>query len=469
MCVGRCRPYPIGLPRTSEVGNSEIGEPMKAQVRHVGTRARRTAIELAVALDKMRDDEEFDGNSPWGEPSELAAGIDSDWASIVLLAYWNSLREPTEPVRPHAKRALGLLRSTSDTGSSRALNDVAQLIATCWLSHEANAIELAPIWESKDSDQAVSILISGSSLPTAIDAVSLMSNPHSSLLAIAEIISRKTDPESLFTTEEFPHLSQLPAAGEAGPIWLGLYLRISLIIHLAPLEPDLAPISEQFSTQFYSELGGSRALGYPEIRSMLLNLDEDIAAYPVVESAGVCWSSAYLLADSIAPWLLSAIQLTNLREQAISQPFEDKVVQLMRAHGFKAGSVDDKGTWSTQSGKERLHCGERLPGQIDVLATRDDAVFVLECKSIFSMGKIRNIAEKLGLDGHDWRTRLGKKRDWSRKVLEREIDLSMIVVEGIEIYASERELTVEIPLLTFESLSEVLDTAHEMQVDHLDT
>lgn len=435
---------------------------MKNEVRHVGKRARRNAIELSIVLDKMRDNEALDEDRLRAKSVELAAGIDSDWASIVLLAFWNSLRGPKEIVRPHVKRALELLQQRSRTGSSRALTDVAELISSCWLSHEADAMELAPIWTSTVPDQTVTILISGSSLPTAIDAVSLMSDISRSIAAIAEVISNKTDPGELFPANRFPHLSKLPATGEAGPIWLALYLRISLIIRLAPFEPELAPISETFSTQIYSELGSSSVLGYPEIRSLLLNHEEEIAAYPVVDSVGVCWSSSYLLADSIAPWLLAEIQRTSLRERVISQPFEDKVVELLRVHGFKAGSVDDNGTWTTQAGKERLHCDERLPGQIDVLATRDDTVFVLECKSIFSMGRIRNIAEKLGPDSHDWRTKLDKKRGWSEKALGLEVDLSMIIVEGIEVYASELESEVEIPLVTFELLSAMLDSAQEM-------
>lgn len=432
---------------------------MRSEVRFIGERARRDAEELSRVLERRREDETVDVDLLRGRSAELAASIDSDWASVVLLAVWNSLRDPTEPARPFVKRALELLQRMPDKGSSRALVDVANLVSACWLSHEADMTDLAPIWQSSDPDQTVAILISGASLPTTADALSLMNDVHGSIRAVAEILSLQSDPGELFSAEDFPHLSRLPASGEARPIWLALYLRMSLIIRLAPFEPDIAPLSEQFSTQVYSETGESIVLGHAEITSLLISREDEVAAYPVISSAGVCWTSCYLLADSLAPWLLAAIQQTTLREHVISQPFEDKVVSLLRSHGFRAGSVDDKGTWTTQWGKERLRGDERIPGQIDVLATRDDGVFVLECKSIFSMGRIRNIAEKLGPDSHSWRTTLGKKRKWVEKALHRDADLSLVVVEGIQTYASAQEWERESPLITFETLTQLLDAA----------
>ncbi|MEV8169720.1 hypothetical protein [Microbacterium sp. NPDC077486] len=432
---------------------------MRSDVRFVGDRARRDAEELSRVLERRREDETVDVELLRGRSAELAASIDSDWASVVLLAVWNSLREPTEPARPHVKRALELLQRMPDSGSSRALVDLANLVSACWLSHEADVTELAPIWQSSDPDQAVTILISGASLPTTFDACSLMADVTGSIRAIAEILSLQSDPGEMFSAEDFPHLSRLPASGEARPIWLALFLRMSLIIRLAPFEPGIAPLSKQFSTQLYSETGESIVLGYAEITSLLISLEDEVASYPVISSAGACWTSCYLLADSLAPWLLAAIQQTTLREHVISQPFEDKVVSLLRSHGFRAGSVDANGTWTTQSGKERLHCDEKNPGQIDVLATRDDDVFVLECKSIFSMGRIRNIAEKLGLHSHSWRTTLRKKREWVEKALHRDADLSLVVVEGIQAYTSEQEWKGESPLITFETLSQLLDAA----------
>jgi len=430
--------------------------------RNLGRRARRDAVQLLSVLDKMRDDEEFDEGRVRAASAELASKIDSDWASIVLLALWNTLREPEEAVRPHVKRALELLNKTSAVGSSRALTDVAELISSCWLTHEAGMIELAPFWESAEPARTVKLVISGHGLPTAVDAQTLMSDPGRSLAAIAEVLLHDADPAELFPPENFPHLSQLPASGEAISIWEALFLRVSVIMRLVPFEPDLAPLSEQFSIQIHSESGKSRVLAFPEIRSLLINHEEDITAYPVVELSGVFWSSSHLLADSLAPWLLAAIQRTKLRERVISQPFEDKVVELLRAHGFKAGSVDEKGTWRTQVGQERLYGEEDLPGQIDVLASRHDSLFVLECKSIFSMGRIRNIAEKLGPETHDWRGKLQKKRDWSKRALGREVDLSMIIIEGVDVYASEAEAEAEIPLVTFEFLSGLLDAAKEL-------
>ncbi|MEI3847066.1 MULTISPECIES: hypothetical protein [unclassified Microbacterium] len=436
---------------------------MRKELRHVGRRAQLDAAGLSTLLDKMRDDHEIDEIRLRAKFGELAAEIDSEWASIVLLAFWNSLRAPGDAVRPHVKRALELLQRKPGTGRSRALTDLAELVSSCWLRHEADAQDLAALWTSTEPDRAVTIQISGARLPTAGDARALVSDLSRSIMAIAEIVSHRTDPGDVLPAARFPHLSRLPATGEAEPIWLALYLRLSLIIRLAPWDPELAPISEQFSTQIYSETGQSRVLGYPEARTLLINSDEEVAAYPVIDSAGACWTSSYLLADSLAPWLLSAIQRTDLRERVISQPFEDKVVEHLRAHGFTAGPVDRSGTWTTQTGREHLPLGAQLPGQIDVLAIRGDALFVLECKSIFSMGKIRNIAEKLGPDSHEWRTRLRRKRDWCERSLGRDVDLAMIVIEGIDTYMSERELEVETPLVTFDLLSEMLESIPEQR------
>ena len=255
--------------------------------------------------------------------------------------------------------------------------------------------------------------------------------------------------------------------GEGHAIWLALYLRLSLIVHVLrpPSKPQIEPILEGFYTQIYNEIGESTVLGYPEVRSLLLWHEGEIAAHPVVESAGSLWTSPYLLMDSLAPWLLREIQRTTLREQVISQPFEDNVVQLLRDHGFKAGPVNERGTWTTQEGTEHLHCDEPLPGQIDVLAVRDDGVFVLECKSIFSMGALRNIAEKLGPNSHDWRGKLRRKRDWATNALQRRVDLSMVIVEGISTYVSEHELEADVPLITEDMLADLLKTTKQTRTE----
>lgn len=429
-------------------------------------RARRSSDNTLAILERQRIDEDSPQVILREDLADLAGTLDREWASLVLLSLWDTRRDPGDPVRPHVKRALDLLASTDGEGRSRAASDLAKLISSCWLNHEQQSQNLAPIWASDAPGREVHIRITGSSLPTATDAQQLVRGLLQSIGSVAEIIAHKTDPGELFPASEFPHLSRIPISGEGWPIWLGLHLRLSLILRLAQnaSEPHLEPIPRGFSVQLYSETGQSITMGPQDILTQLLSGVGDITARPIIEYEGRHWTSTYLLMDSIAPWLLEAIEHSTLREEVISQSFEDKVIHLLRESGFKAGSVNLKGTWETQDGQEHLGSAPPIPGQIDVLAVRRDGLFVLECKSIYAMGNIRNISEKLGAPTHEWRGRLRKKRDWVAGKLGREVDLTMVVTEGIEEYAAESEAETDVALVTYEILRELLGTADRTEM-----
>lgn len=426
---------------------------------HTKSRAQDSGLRLLARIDKMRDDPETDLDLIQMRRKELVETIDSEWSAPVLLAAWDSLRSESREesaVRPHIKNALELLLHSSSTGPKRSLSELASLVSACWLLQEETTRSAAPHWSYGE----VLVEISGQNLTTAKDAEGIVKNGLlETIQSIASILTYKTNPSSVLPRNLFPHLALMPATGEARQIWRSLYLRLSLIIHTSngTVEPGIQPISDYFTSQIYSPTDVSDIFNIKDAETLLLPPGGDMAAYPVVQGAGTLWTSSYLLLDSIAPWLLQAIEKSKrLRKRVISQAFEDLVVEILRTSGFEAGPVTDKGVWCFGSAKKRIGDPEDLAGEIDVLAIRDSDVFLLECKSIYSMGRFNNIAEKLAPSTYEWRSLLNRKRSWIEKTLNRKVDLSLIVVEGL-IYYSSQEAEADPPLVPIEAFKDLIE------------
>lgn len=241
-----------------------------------------------------------------------------------------------------------------------------------------------------------------------------------------------------------------------------------------PGEDGIVMIPDGSSFQLALEGGEFIVFQKEEVESCLsLRKGSGPTAYPVVRSGGRLWTSRWLLMDSIAPWLCEKIEEDKgLRQVAISQPFEDEVVEMFRDHGFEAGPVNDKGVWITGDGESRRHhlSDERIPGQIDVLAedkTRKQFI-LMECKSMYPMAKTTGIAEKLRLEyrvddsgqpefvGFEWRNKLRAKQEWVERALGMKCDFTAIVVEGVG-YVSDSETETDIPLITKDILGKMLE------------
>jgi hypothetical protein len=141
---------------------------------------------------------------------------------------------------------------------------------------------------------------------------------------------------------------------------------------------------------------------------------------------GLYVTSFLVGADSLN-WFLEASVLPYSNEggvklpeevfkQAVSTPFENRVIELFRKFGFLAGQVKDKSnSWNTQSGPVVLKNNNRkIPGEVDCLAYHRERgiVFTVECKVLgypTSKNRTRNLMLTLGET--DAQSFYGKLRD----------------------------------------------------------
>ena len=78
-----------------------------------------------------------------------------------------------------------------------------------------------------------------------------------------------------------------------------------------------------------------------------------------------------------------------------------------------------------------------------------------ECKSIYSLGIPQNIVKKLSPeDVSGWRTKLAEKREWAERALNDEVQLAVVVVEGVSEYLSMSELGEDVPIFTFPTFAD---------------
>lgn len=110
-------------------------------------------------------------------------------------------------------------------------------------------------------------------------------------------------------------------------------------------------------------------------------------------------------------------------EQLVAFQFEQRVVELFREVGFRAGAVTRAGVWRTAEGDEDLStCAGLPPGQIDVLAVHRESgcVLVVECKVLSlptTAGRLRNLVGKVSEeDGEGFWSKLESKCRWMRQV-----------------------------------------------------
>lgn len=401
---------------------------------------------------------------------QIAATLDHDWATLVLLSLWDSLRGEDQPDRPAVKRALGvLLGGGVGQGSSRGIDRLASLIRLCQRDYESELEELVAPWDPH-SQQGLVFGIYGADLPTAKDSKALVAGLAESVTGVARVLLGHGTPADFFPESKFPHLSRLPGADELPGLWRGLHVRLGIMQRSAlPWDgTQIMPVSKGFATQLGDELGHFISFTPEDIDTHMASHKRDIAASPFVKSQGHYWTSTFLLMDSLAPWLLEQVQGTSFREHVISQAFEDKVVTLLRDYGFTAGSVNDKGTWITHDGPMPLGAAQPPPGQIDVLATGSRGILMAECKSIYSLGVPKNIAEKLSPeDVSGWRAKLAEKRKWVERALNDEVQLAAVVVEGVSEYLSMFELSEDVPIFTFSTFADHIVPLYEIDGEPL--
>ena len=115
---------------------------------------------------------------------------------------------------------------------------------------------------------------------------------------------------------------------------------------------------------------------------------------------------------------------SHIFKDAISTPFEDKVIYEFRKKGFWAGHVSESGIWKIQDRLIDLKCTskEKLYGEIDALAYMQELnmAILVECKVLNDIRDYRsykNIISKLVDDSEGFQTKIEKKGKWVNEVL----------------------------------------------------
>lgn len=111
-------------------------------------------------------------------------------------------------------------------------------------------------------------------------------------------------------------------------------------------------------------------------------------------------------------------------KNAISEPFEDKVINGLRQLGFLTGHVSEEGIWGTQEGAINLNwpSAEKLYGEVDALAYNPVLNFAIlvECKvlnDVRDYKSYKNIIAKLVDDSEGFQAKLLSKSEWVNKAL----------------------------------------------------
>ena len=76
--------------------------------------------------------------------------------------------------------------------------------------------------------------------------------------------------------------------------------------------------------------------------------------FPLHESGPHYVTSARLVVDSIAPWILRQVHDLGFWKFAVSLPFEQKIIATLQEHGFTAGPVEKRTAIGRRTTRARL-------------------------------------------------------------------------------------------------------------------
>ena len=125
-------------------------------------------------------------------------------------------------------------------------------------------------------------------------------------------------------------------------------------------------------------------------------------------------------------------------KEAISAPFEDKVIESLREMNFQAGHVTEKGIWLIQTGAVNLNWTEKqaVYGEVDVLAydSEMNLAILVECKVINDIRdykSYKNIISKLSDNSEGYYDKLLKKKEWIDPALSKKYNKEVSAVSII--------------------------------------
>ena len=420
----------------------------------------------------------------------LCSKLDHDWALSTLIETWAiSVWNNNETLnaanvanwRASIKATIGVVQSNTVEGEAQSIERLKELIA---LVHVELVLPL--IEDGADISQH------GSNIPTTQDIKYLNCvGWRYSLSGITRLLDEPSEStvNKVFPKSKAPHLNRLPLTEEGCEILKQLAARAAVFLYGGTVTgPDmhrLFSISGRSFSQFYCDDRLISSFTYTQLVDILTDRrndsDGELTANPFFIIDGHICTSPVLILDSLAPWLLSEVENSeSLRQIVISNVFEDKVLEAVRSAGIRANTIEDSGSWKIYS--DPVYVPEtnswtykeasidlakyytKPPGEIDIVAFNGDSYMLIECKSIYTLGRINNIREKLA-ESYKWRSNARKKLAWLREALAAwlqcnadsiQID-ACIVIEGVTQTDLIRETDTDVPLIDFSILQNALD------------
>lgn len=418
--------------------------------------------------------------------ANLCAKLDRNWAIVVLIEAWSlSLSECSEATnasewRPAIKNAIAILQKSTIEGEAKSVEKLKELVYSSY-SQLASSIDEVYFVATQN----------GSDIPTTQDIKYLLAAGfHNAPNMIGRAIDSPINSvvEELFPSSEAPHLNRLPFKKEGIDILRQLAARIFVALHGAAKDPEdayeLFLLDDNYFSQVYDGDQLILSFTYDQLADTVTKRANDsngeITANPFFVVGNSICSSCALIIDSLAPWLLSAIQNSvSLRQEVISNVFEEKVLRALLSSGFSGGTVEESGSWRVYNASEaaselelksspielhNLSEGFRKPpGEIDILAITGDSLLMIECKSLFTLGNMRNIKEKLDHES-PWRSNAKNKIVWLQDALAakglpsdfNESLYAFIVIEGVNYLDETGEPGIDIPLINFATFQHLI-------------
>jgi hypothetical protein len=149
-------------------------------------------------------------------------------------------------------------------------------------------------------------------------------------------------------------------------------------------------------------------------------------------------------------------------QELLSKPFEERIIQLFRAHGFIAGEVTQQGAWRTQSGVFELPPNiEKPKGQIDLVAWRADYMLTADCKVLQLPQDSKSLCslwDKIRAENSKYRQQVRRAASWSVRFLN---------AYGLSAGNNQMALILDRPLHFWHQDNDVIVTDYELIAEEL--
>lgn len=261
------------------------------------------------------------------------------------------------------------------------------------------------------------------------------------------------DPPSAVPTFTGTHLAHFPDAVDGHAFWVGLTARLQLLVlasHQAgqagstPLAifeeaavafgPDELALRGVTTSDFHAlQKAVMRCFwrpGTPVAADDASTMFVDRPVMRIAREPGLFVTSTLNIADSltlvaersVSPRASDVSLPPKYFDQLLSGPFEERIIDMFRDHGFLAGEVTRSGAWKTQNGIRTSRVAGKPDGQIDVLAWHPGGMLIVgDCK-VLALAQTPAAATtqwaKLGEDDEEqFRAKLHKREKWAQAFL----------------------------------------------------